>query len=114
VAAPGVFVLGDAAGYVEPFTGEGIGWAIASAVAVQPLIERALECWHDRLARDWQAIVRRRVWRGRFACRALSAGLRHPRLARGALRILARMPGVAMPLVRRVTKGSGPRKGSSP
>ncbi len=28
-----VFVLGDAAGYVEPFTGEGIAWALASGAS---------------------------------------------------------------------------------
>ena len=31
LAAERVFVLGDAAGYVEPFTGEGMAWALASA-----------------------------------------------------------------------------------
>ncbi|MGH7135260.1 MAG: NAD(P)/FAD-dependent oxidoreductase, partial [Pirellulales bacterium] len=29
-----VFVLGDAAGYVEPFTGEGMAWALAGGMAV--------------------------------------------------------------------------------
>jgi 2-polyprenyl-6-methoxyphenol hydroxylase-like FAD-dependent oxidoreductase len=28
------FVVGDAAGYVEPFTGEGMAWAVMSAAAV--------------------------------------------------------------------------------
>ncbi len=33
-AADRLFLVGDAAGYVEPFTGEGIGWAIAAARAL--------------------------------------------------------------------------------
>ena len=37
LAAERVFVLGDAAGYVEPFTGEGMAWALAAGVAVAPL-----------------------------------------------------------------------------
>jgi flavin-dependent dehydrogenase len=105
LAAPGVFVLGDAAGYVEPFTGEGIGWAIASAVAVQPLVERAATGWDDRLARQWRSVIHRQVWRGRFACRALAAGLRYPLIARGALLTLTYAPGLTDSLVRRVTQG---------
>ena len=37
VAAERLFVVGDAAGYVEPFTGEGMAWALASGTAVAPL-----------------------------------------------------------------------------
>ena len=33
-----LFILGDAAGYIEPFTGEGIAWALASAAAIVPHI----------------------------------------------------------------------------
>ena len=32
------FFIGDAAGYVEPFTGEGIAWALASGRAVAPIV----------------------------------------------------------------------------
>ena len=42
LAAERVFLLGDAAGYVEPFTGEGMGWAIASAVSVVPYALRRI------------------------------------------------------------------------
>jgi flavin-dependent dehydrogenase len=37
-AADRVLLLGDAAGYVEPFTGEGMGWALVGALAVVPLV----------------------------------------------------------------------------
>ena len=33
-----IVLLGDAAGYVEPFTGEGIGWAMQSAISAVPTI----------------------------------------------------------------------------
>lgn len=45
-----VFVLGDAAGYVEPFTGEGMAWALASGAAVAPLAARAVGEWRPELA----------------------------------------------------------------
>ncbi|MGL6096279.1 MAG: NAD(P)/FAD-dependent oxidoreductase, partial [Fimbriiglobus sp.] len=40
LAGPRWFAVGDAAGYVEPFTGEGMAWAVASAAAVAPIAEQ--------------------------------------------------------------------------
>ena len=34
IASPGIFIVGDSAGYVEPFTGEGIAFALKSAVVL--------------------------------------------------------------------------------
>ncbi len=36
------FVTGDAAGYIEPFTGEGMAWALANGQAVVPLVLESL------------------------------------------------------------------------
>ena len=41
VAAERLFLIGDAGGYVEPFTGEGIAAALESAAAVVPLVATA-------------------------------------------------------------------------
>ena len=43
IAGERFFLIGDATGYVEPFTGEGMAWALASGHAVAPLVVRALE-----------------------------------------------------------------------
>src|SRR5690606_5716068 len=48
-----VFVIGDAASYVEPFTGEGMGWALASAEALVPLVLRAVHTWDVRIEQQW-------------------------------------------------------------
>src|SRR5213078_4791567 len=45
VAAERVFLIGDASGYVEPFTGEGMATAIESAVAVAPFVLEATKTW---------------------------------------------------------------------
>ena len=46
VTLPRTFLLGDAGGYVEPFTGEGMSWALSAAAAVVPLAERVVrEGW---------------------------------------------------------------------
>jgi flavin-dependent dehydrogenase len=54
-AARRLFVLGDAAGYVEPFTGEGMAWALASALALAPLAVRAARRRQPTLADAWTA-----------------------------------------------------------
>jgi 2-polyprenyl-6-methoxyphenol hydroxylase-like FAD-dependent oxidoreductase len=96
----GVLVIGDAAGYVEPFTGEGIGWAIGSAIAVRPFAERAVEGWHEDVARAWTRAWRRTVAPGQRTCRGLAAALRRGSLVRTAVSVLAHVPGLASPLVR--------------
>ena len=47
-ARPGaerLFAIGDAAGYVEPFTGEGMFWALSGARALAPLVARSVDGW---------------------------------------------------------------------
>jgi flavin-dependent dehydrogenase len=98
-AAERVFVLGDAAGYVEPFTGEGIAWALAAAVAVGPLAHQACARWEPALTRQWASVHRRVLGRHPWVCRAVTEGLRRPRLLRVVLALLRRLPGAAAPLV---------------
>jgi flavin-dependent dehydrogenase len=99
-AAERVFVLGDAAGYVEPFTGEGMAWALASAVALAPLADRALRGWSATLAGEWDRLYRRTVVGRQAACRVTAELLRHPTLVRAVLRLLAAAPALAAPLLR--------------
>lgn len=100
VSSHRLFALGDAAGYVEPFTGEGISWALAAAVAVVPVVLRALRSWDPGIADDWARIHRRVVGRRQWLCRLLAAGLRRPALTRTATRLLAHAPVLAAPFIR--------------
>lgn len=71
-----VFVLGDAGGYLEPFTGEGMTWAIESAAAAVPHALLAVE--GEYVPGSWSACRERwRVRRG-LLCRASASLLRHP------------------------------------
>jgi menaquinone-9 beta-reductase len=94
-----LFRLGDAAGYVEPFTGEGIGWSLASGSAVVSVATKAIERWRDDLAIEWEQTYARGVSRQQRVCRALSRALRHPHLVRIAVAALAKRPALATPLV---------------
>jgi flavin-dependent dehydrogenase len=103
-----VFLLGDAAGYVEPFTGEGMGWAIASATAVVPYAQRLITTSDESCELTWQAVQQRQIARGQFACRILAPLLRRPLIVEMALRALQAVPSVANPLVRRIQSGPVP------
>ncbi len=98
-----VLVLGDAAGYVEPFTGEGMAWAMRSGLAAADL---ALESWTATTGTRWERAHSEIVGRRQRRCRALTLLLRAPRLVRMAVRVLALAPSLARPFVRAAASGS--------
>ncbi len=99
-AARRLFRLGDALAFVEPFTGEGIGWALQAARALRPIAARAAERWDDALAAAWDADHRGRAARGRLRCALLARGLRSEALVSLGVRVLAAAPWLARPWVR--------------
>ncbi|MFM9962906.1 MAG: NAD(P)/FAD-dependent oxidoreductase [Planctomycetaceae bacterium] len=103
VAAERLFVLGDASGYVEPFTGEGMGWALASAIALAPLAGAACDDWQPALAKAWLREHSRLVRRRQRVCRMLAAFLRFPVCVRWAMFLLPKIPSLLQPLVRGVS-----------
>jgi len=108
LAADRVFVLGDAAGYVEPFTGEGMAWALAAGVAVAPFAVRAASSWKPELMRQWTLRYRQVVSGRQTACRIAAAVLRHPTLAGAVVAVLARMPVLAVSFVNHLNRSSAP------
>ncbi|MFW6197715.1 MAG: NAD(P)/FAD-dependent oxidoreductase [Myxococcota bacterium] len=102
VSGPRLFRIGDAMGYVEPFTGEGMGWALASARAVVPYASRGARAWSRDLERGWERYARAELEGERRLCRWIARGLRYPALVDVALAVLSRAPIVAEPVVRRL------------
>ncbi len=100
LAAHRVFALGDAAGYVEPFTGEGIAWALASGAAVTPLTLTAIRYWSPSLAIQWTRRYRQLIGHRQRLCWLLAQLLRQPHVTQAAIGVLSRMPWCAVPLVR--------------
>jgi flavin-dependent dehydrogenase len=113
-AAERVLALGDAAGYVEPFTGEGIAWALASALAVAPLADRLARHWDPAAGRTWATLHRNAIGGRQATCRVVARVLRHPHLAGVAIRLLGRFPGLAGPVVRRLNAAHTLPKGLAP
>jgi len=84
--------IGDAAAYVEPFTGEGIGWALASA---RIFAAAATTAGPATLAARYQA-GHARLFSARHArCLGVARVVRHPRLLAGAVRLARVAPRVA-------------------
>lgn len=103
-----VFRVGDAAGYVEPFTGEGIGWAVSSGILVAPFVLDAVAGRPEAAARGWRWTHDRLVARRQRLCRALVVGLRRPRLAGAVVAVLSVAPALADPLVCRTRRAPEP------
>lgn len=99
IARERLFALGDATGYVEPFTGEGMAWALTAALAIAPLAVQAVEAWHPTLIEEWTRAHGCVVVRRQFLCRALAWTLRSPGLTQCLLRVLSGAPWLARPFL---------------
>ena len=101
--APGLFLVGDAAGYLEPFTGEGMSWAVESARALTPLAAEVAERgWRPGDLERWDTL-RRRTLGPRVLIRTVSWLTRSPRRMHAALNLLSWSPALARSLIRRAT-----------
>jgi flavin-dependent dehydrogenase len=96
-APEGLLLVGDAARVVEPFTGEGIYYALASGeLAARCIVAERLSAYPALHA----ALYRGRLWVNQLA---RFASL-HPRVATQFLRIAQRAPRILTALTRRVVE----------
>ncbi|WP_428390053.1 NAD(P)/FAD-dependent oxidoreductase [Mucisphaera sp.] len=98
-----LLLLGDAAGYIEPFTGEGMAWGIQGAHLLSQLAEEAINHWSPRVL-DRYTYARRPILQRQRVCRYVTALLRRPRLAATALRVLRLRPSFSSPLTRAMNR----------
>ena len=99
------FLIGDAIGYVEPFTGEGMSWALASAEAVMPMIvDIASQGWRDDLSNRWNDWAhRQRIYKHR-TCRWIAGQIRWPSGAAWVLRACKWLPPLRASLIRKTSQ----------
>ncbi|MEC8554457.1 MAG: NAD(P)/FAD-dependent oxidoreductase [Planctomycetota bacterium] len=101
VAEHGCLFIGDAAGYVEPFTGEGMAWALACGYTSAALAARAINANEtERVAEQWKKHHREMIVRRSRACKLISLGLRYPIVPQFSVRALSVFPWLAQPIVR--------------
>jgi flavin-dependent dehydrogenase len=105
LGAERVLLLGDAAGYVEPFTGEGITWALLSALAVVPVALRGVQQWTPDLISAWAWRHHQTLARRQGLCRLVARTLRQPSLVRAILTLLTWLPALSSPVVRYIGTG---------
>ena len=103
VADERLFVIGDASGYVEPFSGEGMATALSTALAVVPLVVEAVHQWDPSLARRWEVTHHELVVDSQATCRQLAWILRHGWAAAAAIGICRAQPWVAGRFIRKVS-----------
>ncbi|RTL39759.1 MAG: NAD(P)/FAD-dependent oxidoreductase [Candidatus Melainabacteria bacterium] len=104
IAAERIFVIGDACGYAEPFTGEGIAWALTSAVGVADLAAEAINCWSPYLIRKWQQKHETMLSFRQKRSRLIAHALRKDAIRRCALPLIASFPALANLVIQDVSR----------
>lgn len=98
-----LLAIGDAAGYVEPFTGEGMTWGILAGIAAADRIAAGADrepeigdLWAQELPRRMGARMRR--------CGRLSAALRSSWVRAAAGTFLGTFPRLSRPIIRQLER----------
>ena len=113
-AGQGFLLLGDASGYVEPFTGEGMAWALAAGAAVAPFVEEAQHGWSRDLELRWQHRLEELTVRRQRVCRLLSRLLRQPLATAAMFSLGGQWPAVPERVIRSLNQVSPQEAGSHP
>lgn len=111
VANQRVFLLGDSIGYIEPFTGEGMSWALAGAKALSELLASKLSA--DAVDSEesmrqaesaWNAWAAEQRGFRQSVCRWVAGQVRYPRRTAWLLRGLDWFPPVRNRILRKATQ----------
>ena len=97
-----VVVVGDAARYAEPFTGEGMTWALRAGIGAAD--HAAAMMAGTTRAGDWARTYQRTLAGRQRGCALVAVCLRSPRLVSGVAAALACVPAFA-PTLRRLFAG---------
>lgn len=93
IAGRRTMVVGDAAGYVEPFTGEGMTWAIEGAIEAATLAAAMVR--EDCDASGWSTTHEWLLASRQRACAMVAGVLRSRAATRGMVSLAARFPALA-------------------
>jgi flavin-dependent dehydrogenase len=99
VSGERLFLIGDACGYTEPFTGEGISWALLASTEMATLADVAIEQWKPELVSLWSKRYLDLIGKKQKTSAIVAACLRAGTLRRLCLTALSAVPQIARPLV---------------
>ena len=114
VAGERFLVMGDAAGYIEPFTGEGMAWALTAGAAAAPFVLEGMERWTRDLEKRWKTALQVHIGRRQTVCRALSSVLKRPATTAVLFEVVKRWPSVAESIVSSLNKEQLPSPQGEP
>ena len=109
VSSRRVFLIGDASGYVEPFTGEGMAWGLLSAKHVTRWVNQTLSQgdWSTEIAKGWISEHRHLVGHRQRFCRLWARVLRSPAMISIAMSAFSVWPWLARRIIKRVNSQGG-------
>ncbi|MEM0926931.1 MAG: FAD-dependent monooxygenase [Planctomycetota bacterium] len=85
---------GDSSGYVEPFTGEGMAWALRAGLGVVSFADQSIDRWTAETPLKWTKHLKRLIGPQKRRCRAISKTLRHPSLVAISMNALSLLPSI--------------------
>ncbi|MFN9133497.1 MAG: NAD(P)/FAD-dependent oxidoreductase, partial [Phycisphaerales bacterium] len=110
LSMPGLIIAGDSAGYVEPFTGEGMTWAALSGAQAGSLAAaagREGESAIDRVGDAWASWHDASIGPMQTTCRTIRVLLRTPGLLRGVATAATRCRALRRALAQLSTRITG-------
>lgn len=102
LASNRVLVIGDAASYAEPFTGQGIAWALTAGSAVAPLALAGAISWSAAQEKQWHSLHSSLIRNRQHFSGIIAMLLRRSELTRIACLLLSVYPDLAKPVMRQI------------
>lgn len=94
-----VLAIGDSCGYVEPFTGEGMAWAMTAAKCAVEMLPEPAAPWPIDLPHRWKTQHAAAIGASQRWCAALKPLVHYPPATKAALAIGRAMPALAARLM---------------
>ncbi len=97
-----VLAVGDACGYVEPVTGEGMAWAIHAAYLLNQIMPASSQVWDPNLPEKWRARYSQVIGRQQRWCRLMRTTMHNPAMTAAGIFMGNAFPGIARWIARMV------------
>ena len=97
-----LIAVGDAAGYIEPFTGEGMTWAMQGGILAADVIVANTD--PESLGREWVEALDEQLVDKHRSCMRIARALESPWQRKWASRVLKVFPGLTRPILNHLNR----------